>query len=1108
MAKIQDILSLQLQLQANPIAARNAADALTSEVGKAMGKISDDFQDSLKEAIELGVGNGFKGVDKMQKKFHDAAKPLIDAMVKAKELETEIGLLRAQTTNADAQAEARNKEARLAGLKVYADQHAKMLDVQLKGEQARITAGFDRRMKLAQEYNEHFAQSFEDRFEQAAEGMGDTLNDIVTLNLKDAFKKGGNYFSKMGAGMQAKGAATGSAGQAGLGQVLGGIGKSLAVIGAIAGGLAMLIKTLIDADSQMKEFNRDIINNVGALDTMGKGTKDVTEGLDEVRKAAIKATSAFNPLNTEMASGVSAVMHLGLTSKEYLSTLTKFAETGVTFDKMNEGVKGLSATTEKYTNYVKSASTYSRMFGEDLNGMAEKMGDMMMDLGMNLKEVKEGFSVIGDEAQKSGYGTKRFFNMVLQSTTGMQQYNVRLGATAKLLSQMTKILGMKQAGALFQTIEGKFKGESFQDRTKRILTTGKDVSKDILVKDAQIMANNFQKAMGNMKLDMTGMNDQVKKMYETLSGGSSKDIVDALSKASVKDRGLLVESLRAKDSKLAERLDALFQSSGAATGDLMKIAESMQNASSAAKLVLEKRRLEQVLHTDIKDMTLEQAMAYGVSVDEFEQMKKLSIAAQAQVDKGNALLEESKKLGEGSAEQRAFLEQANKQLAENNLKIEDGNLVSAATGEKIKTGDEQQLNWSKEAEKESEKLADQHMAYSEQTAENTYDLTNLVSESMISILETIGGYVRDILVLLGFKESDKELKDAVQKQTKANDEKMAAIDEEIKASRQQAEDLNKAIASGKLTVKQADEARAGVEAAKNFEKAKRQEQRDLRQQSRSASGLARGATEEQKELFNLVQGRHGGQAALQVVSGMSAEEAAEHKKDLDFRRQQGRGQGMVGADTASTVYNVATLGLGAVGGAIGGDIAAKDDFAKMLVEDKASNKHSKKTAEEQEKNRKLAEEANKIAQKQLDIAEQTQRDTDVTEMNKAFEKAGFGMNALRGGTKEDIAKQLKELAGSNPDAWKKAQEEFLGGKEKKYVQDALVTDNQVLVGGKDDVGILATKAGLASMSGGGGASVNIVINATQGLEHTVQSQVLAALKQYYGVTTGSTRSVQ
>lgn len=1121
MANVNEILALQLQLTGDPRGARNVASALQTDLGKALSRASNDFQGTLQDAIGLGIANGVKGVEKLQKKFHSAAQPLVDAMKQASELEKKIGELRQDTEDTVKQKEADILEARLAGLKTYAEQHTKLLDTQLKGEMTRMSAAFDRRLKLTQEYNEFAAQSLSTKLEQSAEGFGEVLNDAVTLNLKDAFKKGGGFFQKMGAGVEQRGAATGNKGVEGLGSVLGKLGTTLAVVGGAVAGVAALVKVMIDADAQMKEFNRETISSVGALDVMGKSAGDLTSGLDDLRQAAIKSTAAFNPLPGGLSSTTKEVMNLGLTSKEYLGILNKFGETGVTFDKMRDGAVSLTEVTEKYTTYVKAASTYSRMFGEDLNGMAEKMGDMMMDLGMNLQEVKEGFATIGDEAQKSGFGTKRFFNMVLQATTGMGQYNIRLSSTAKLLSQMSRILGMKQAGALFQTIEGKFKGESFQDRTKRILTTGKGLTQGVLTKDAENMAASFKQALGELKLDTSGMTEGAAKLYETIQKGSSADIVKAMSTASTKDRGVLEEALRSKDAKLAERLDKLFQASGAASGDLMKVAEAMQNASSGAKLVLEMRRMQDVLGKPLKDLNLQQATAYGVSVEEFQQMKALNRAAQAQLDRANLLADQSKKMKEGSDEQKAFLEQANKELAQSNLAIENGKVVSLATHKEVMNADDQALNWQKEADKEAAKKADQQQAWSEQTAQNTYDLTNLVSESVVSILETIAGYVREILVLVGFGKDNKELKEAVQAQTKANDEAMAKIDEEIRENREKADELNKAISSGKLTVEQADQARKGVEASKEFERAKRQEKADLRAKSKQITGLARGSTDDQLDLFNMIAGHKGKGAALDVVSGMSAEEAAKKVKEIEERKSAGGWETLTSAKGLATVGGIvaATLGIGAIG-AVGGAYYAGEGNAEKaaietLVQGENTAKATERTAKDTEANRKALEEANKIAKKQLDLAEEAKVREDVKEMNLALEKAGFGTNALKVGSTADVTAQVASLRMANPTGWESAMK-HMEGSERKYVQDALVTsDGRVIQGERGDAWLAINEAYMKAGAGGrgtaaGGSPANVVIhiNATAGMEHLVQSQVLSALKQYYGVVTGSTRAVQ
>ena len=1103
MPKIQDIMSFQLSFIPDQAALRSNASLLQTEVGKALAKTASDFQDNLEEAFATGVASGVKDLDKMQKAFYNASQPLIETLKKSKDIEDEISRLKLQTATSATIAAIKERELRLAGLKVYAEQQNKLMESNLSAEKARMTSAFDKRMKLTQEYNDFAAKDFTEKLEDGADSLGDLLNDAVTLNLKDAFKKGGGMFKKMGMGLEQAGAAKGGK----MGDLLGGLGGAVGKLGAVAatiggvvGGLAALVKVLIDADAQTKEFNRDIVHSVGTLDVMGKAQNDVADSLEGIRKAAIRSTAAFG--TPELSAGVKNVMRLGLTTKEYMSTLTKFAETGVTFEKMRDGVTGLAAETDKYTNYVKAASTYSRMFGEDLGGMAEKMGDMMMDLGMNLNEVKEGFATIGDEAQKSGFGTKRFFNMVLQATTGMGQYNIRLSSTAKLLSQMSRILGMKQAGAMFQNIEGKFKGESFQDRTKRILTTGKDFTQKVLTKDAEVMAANFQKALGKLKLDETGMTGGAKEAYKVVQQGSAEEIIKALSTVSAKDRGSLVEALRDKDAKLAERLDKLVQSSGAATGDMMKLAESMQNASGGAKLVLEMNRLKQVIGGNFENMTLQQAMAYGVSVDEFNQMKQMYSAAKGQLSKADQMLAHSKTMEDGSDEQKKYLEEANKTLAESNLEIVDGKVQSAATHKQVMTAEEQMYNWQQEDAKESAKMADQHMAWSEQTAENTYDLTNLVSDSVVSILETISGYVRDIMVFLGFAKDKEDLKKAVLETGKANDAAMAKIDEEIKANREKADQLNKAIASGKLTVGQAEEARAGVAAAKEFERAKRQEKADLRDQTKAASNLARGASDEQIAAFNTISKHTGNAAALSAVGNLTPEQAQQLSNEIASAKAVN--QNKKAAEMRSNLTGEAGEGAMIAGALFASSGESEKNAVETVLAGKKTSKSTENTAKNTEDSKKVLDKVLDVTKKQLELSEEESTREDVKEINLALEKAGFDPNTLKSGSKADVAAQLRKL--QTDERYKAAE---LGGKDKKYFQDGLYNPQtgESLNFAQGDILVAAQdKNILTGGSMGGPATVNFYITATEGREKTAANEMLQAFKTLYKVTTGSTRS--
>jgi hypothetical protein len=101
--------------------------------------------------------------------------------------------------------------------------------------------------------------------------------------------------------------------------------------------------------------------------------------------------------------------------------------------------------------------------------VAEDMSNMMEEYGMTLEGVKHQFSTLAAAAKESGFGTKRFFSMVLQATSGMSMYNVRLEETAALLTQLGKVLGQKEAAQALQGMGRPFAGMSVQERGKKAI---------------------------------------------------------------------------------------------------------------------------------------------------------------------------------------------------------------------------------------------------------------------------------------------------------------------------------------------------------------------------------------------------------------------------------------------------------------------------------------------------------------------------------------------------------------------------------------------------------------------------------------------------------------
>ena len=116
----------------------------------------------------------------------------------------------------------------------------------------------------------------------------------------------------------------------------------------------------------------------------------------------------------------------GTTAKDHLEILGGFASAGVSFRQMKEGIAQAADGMKRLEEYTVAALTYSKLLGLSTQEMSSTMASYMEELGLTLEGVSGRFANITVAAKESGFATKRFFNMLLQATSGMSMYNVRL----------------------------------------------------------------------------------------------------------------------------------------------------------------------------------------------------------------------------------------------------------------------------------------------------------------------------------------------------------------------------------------------------------------------------------------------------------------------------------------------------------------------------------------------------------------------------------------------------------------------------------------------------------------------------------------------------------
>jgi hypothetical protein len=300
------------------------------------------------------------------------------------------------------------------------------------------------------------------QFARAAKGGGQRLaraGEGRVAGAKDLMAKGGD--PKMVAQM------------AKMGRTMAAIGTALATVAAVVGAVVVLVKLFADLESKVKDMNKALIDSAGAAD-FGLGHAEITGG---------KLTERLKEIRNETTAVNRNFMRFRVGAKEQQQILAQLSQAGFTYRKMNEEIQKGSKFMKSYSDATALAITYSRVLGVSTGEMASKMGEFTLETGMGLEEISEQFSVIAREAALAGFTTKRFYATIVEVTSGMAFYGVRIDETTKLLKSFDSLLGETVGAEAFKRLVGQYKDKGAQDRIR-----------DLILKDQEFAQEQFAAA--------------------------------------------------------------------------------------------------------------------------------------------------------------------------------------------------------------------------------------------------------------------------------------------------------------------------------------------------------------------------------------------------------------------------------------------------------------------------------------------------------------------------------------------------------------------------------------------------------------------------------------
>jgi len=564
---------LELAFMLNAKSVEQASKALQTEIEKGLGAVSFDAMRRNADVASKQIGETLKKA-LTQELTVDTSKldrQLADYHSKRIKIEQQVATEVAKSSSSAAKQDDKQGKSRLSAIRNIFKQE-KMLLTERKKAWAAVNNMAKKHLGLLNK-------------------MGGKSGGPGAVGGKGKAKGGkkGGFLGKLAGGgkaMAGMGKAAGMLGKVGallgpvvgmLGAVVAGLGAAAAAIGAVVGVIMGIVAVIMAADSKMKEFNKSLLSTVGGADMLGQGFDSATDSIDAMRDAAINMQFSLRSL-----------------AKDNIEVIKTLHEHGSTIREMTNDMTSAKSALTGYGQAMSLVINTSRMIGESASTVAQNMATQSEELGLTLETVAEKFSTIGRFAMESGFSTKRFFSMVIQATSGMSMYNVRLEEASALLVRIGKILGQKTGGEFLSTLSKGFVDESMTARFKRVKLAGVGRTKATVTRSAENTADAFVKDLAKNKKfgDITMGSIGLAGGDKTLGTMDKKELVKVLKDLSPTQQKKMLAKFHMEATKrdaaaadgMRNRLTVLANISEASKGGLTNMAKNLDQLDMGGKL--------------------------------------------------------------------------------------------------------------------------------------------------------------------------------------------------------------------------------------------------------------------------------------------------------------------------------------------------------------------------------------------------------------------------------------------------------------------------------------------------------------------------------------------
>ena len=589
--------------------------------------------------------------------------------------------------------------------------------------------GLAKRMHSASESMKEIRDAFKDLkdptkisegLEDAAEKAGSAFRDGINVeSLARDFGKLGSSAAK-GLSKALKAAGGGS-------EMFAGLAAGAGAVAGLIAGLGVLLAAFIAVDKKVKEFNRDIVKTHGALSVMALGGNNLNTGLQIMKRTVMDLTANFGVTEGE--------------ARDLFDTLDKG---GQTLDRLTRGSNGAAKSQEMLRDKLVGIFKVANLTGVSLGEYADNLTNYVNDLAMSTETVNESFMQIANMASKAGFGTRRFYSMVVQATSGQASLNTRLEDTGDLLMRMSKIMGAKKAAEAVGGEASRLAEQSATERAKTVLVTGARGGQ-IFEREARIQSRNFIESMTDA---------QKTAVTQALSGagvtgaqgalGGAGSLVTALSGTSASQQREMLARLRAGgQTDVAQRLEQITQLNLGARGGLAERVGGIGALGAGGSFAMQAAMAERFIDPTTGRMGVPQRAAFesvtGLSGTKADAMLNAMAAQRGDLELMQKYLKQ-----EGPNSQSLI-----KLMKTYGLKINEQNKIADSTGRSITNSNDLFQLTSEKTTEEIQNMKDETTSIAYQTMDATTSvadiLENKVAKYIQQLYEWVNGWLGPLL---------------------------------------------------------------------------------------------------------------------------------------------------------------------------------------------------------------------------------------------------------------------------------------------------------------------------------------------------------------------------